>query len=237
MDEVRKVLDPMPGFEYSFTQPIEMRVSEMIIGVRGDLAVKIFGPDLVQLNTYASQIETLLKTVPGNEDVYTVQNDGVQYLRVAVDRLQAGRVGLTVEDVQDALRTQVEGQRAGIVVEGNRRTPIIVRGGEMMRVSPADFAAMRITTGAGYTVALNAVAKLERTAGPVKIDRELGSRYSVGLPMSVAVIWSALCKMQRPWSPNMLSSRVVTASVGAASSRISSARRRACRWWCRWHLV
>jgi len=179
MDEVRKVLDPMPGFEYSFTQPIEMRVSEMIIGVRGDLAVKIFGPDLVQLNTYASQIETLLKTVPGNEDVYTVQNDGVQYLRVAVDRMQAGRVGLTVEDVQDALRTQVEGQGAGIVVEGNRRTPIIVRGGEMMRVSPADFAAMRITTGDGYTVALNAVAKLERTAGPVKIDRELGSRYSV----------------------------------------------------------
>ena len=179
MDEVRKVLDPMPGIKYSFTQPIEMRVSEMIIGVRGDLAVKIFGPDLVQLNTYASQIETLLKTVPGNEDVYTVQNDGVQYLRVTVDRLQAGRVGLTVEDVQDALRTQVEGQRAGIVVEGNRRTPIIVRGGEMMRVSPADFAAMRITTGDGYTVALNAVAKLERTAGPVKIDRELGSRYSV----------------------------------------------------------
>ncbi|OZA45046.1 CusA/CzcA family heavy metal efflux RND transporter, partial [Polaromonas sp. 17-63-33] len=86
MDEVRKVLDPMPGIEYSFTQPIEMRVSEMIIGVRGDLAVKIFGPDLDKLNEYASQVETLLKTVSGNQDVYTVQNDGVQYLRVAVDR-------------------------------------------------------------------------------------------------------------------------------------------------------
>ncbi|MCC6710547.1 MAG: efflux RND transporter permease subunit [Gammaproteobacteria bacterium] len=179
MDEVRKVLDPMPGIEYSFTQPIEMRVSEMIIGVRGDLAVKIFGPELAQLNDYASQIEALLKTVPGNQDVYTVQNDGVQYLRVAVDRLQAGRLGLTVEEIQDALRTQIEGQRAGMVVEGNRRTPIILRGGETMRLSPADFAAMRITTRDGHTVALNAVAKLERAAGPVKIDRELGSRYSV----------------------------------------------------------
>ena len=179
MDEVRKVLDPMPGIEYSFTQPIEMRVSEMIIGVRGDLAVKIFGPELAQLNDYASQVEALLKTVPGNQDVYTVQNDGVQYLRVAVDRLQAGRLGLTVEEVQDALRTQIEGQRAGMVVEGNRRTPIMLRGEEMMRVSPADFAAMRITTRDGDTVPLNAVAKLERATGPVKIDRELGSRYSV----------------------------------------------------------
>ena len=121
MDEIRKVLDPMPGIEYSFTQPIEMRVSEMIIGVRGDLAVKIFGPDLAQLNDYANQVEALLKVVPGNQDVYTVQNDGLQYLRVAVDRLQAGRLGLTVEEIQDALRTQIEGQHAGTVVEGNTR--------------------------------------------------------------------------------------------------------------------
>ncbi len=179
MDEVRKVLDPMPGIKYSFTQPIEMRVSEMIIGVRGDLAVKIFGPDLDKLNAYASQVEALLKTVPGNQDVYTVQNDGVQYLRVAVDRLQAGRLGLSVEEIQDALRTQIEGQRAGIVIEGNRRTPIVLRGTEAVRMSPAEFGAMRITTKDGSTVPLTSVAKLERAAGPVKIDREMGSRYSV----------------------------------------------------------
>ncbi|MDA8260025.1 MAG: CusA/CzcA family heavy metal efflux RND transporter [Betaproteobacteria bacterium] len=179
MDEVRKVLDPMPGIEYSFTQPIEMRVSEMIIGVRGDLAVKIFGPDLDKLNTYASQVEALLKTVPGNQDVYTVQNDGVQYLRVAVDRLQAGRLGLSVEEIQDALRTQIEGQRAGVVIEGNRRTPIVLRGTEAVRMSPAEFGALRITTQDGSTVPLTSVATLERAEGPVKIDREMGSRYSV----------------------------------------------------------
>jgi cobalt-zinc-cadmium resistance protein CzcA len=179
MDEVRKVLDPMPGIKYSFTQPIEMRVSEMIIGVRGDLAVKIFGPELDKLNEYASQVEALLKTVPGNQDVYTVQNDGVQYLRVAVDRLQAGRLGLSVEEIQDALRTQIEGQRAGIVIEGNRRTPIVLRGSEAVRTSPAEFAATRITTRDGNTVPLTSVAKLERAEGPVKIDREMGSRYSV----------------------------------------------------------
>jgi cobalt-zinc-cadmium resistance protein CzcA len=179
MDEIRKVLDPMPGIEYSFTQPIEMRVSEMIIGVRGDLAVKIFGPDLDKLNAYASQVEALLKTVPGNQDVYTVQNDGVQYLQVAVDRLQAGRLGLSVEEIQDALRTQIEGQRAGIVIEGNQRTPIVIRGTEAVRMSPAEFGAIRITTQGGSTVPLASVATLERAEGPVKIDREMGSRYSV----------------------------------------------------------
>ncbi|MBI3479236.1 MAG: efflux RND transporter permease subunit [Nitrosomonadales bacterium] len=179
MDEVRKVLAPMPGIKYSFTQPIEMRVSEMIIGVRGDLAIKIFGTDLDKLNEYAQQVEALLKTVPGNQDVYTVQNDGVQYLRVAVDRLQAGRLGLSVEEIQDALRTQIEGQQAGIVIEGNRRTPIVLRGTEAIRISPADFGAMRITSRDGNTVPLTSVAKLERAEGPVKIDREMGSRYSV----------------------------------------------------------
>lgn len=179
MDEIRKVLDPLPGIGHSFTQPIEMRVSEMVIGVRGDLAVKIFGPDLDKLNQYASQVETLLKTVPGNQDVYTVQNDGVQYLRVAVDRLQAGRLGLSVEEIQDVLRTQLEGQRAGVVLEGNRRTPIVVRGSETVRLSPAEFSAMRITTSDGRTVAVSSVARLERADGPVKIDREMGSRYSV----------------------------------------------------------
>ena len=179
MDEVRKVLDPMPGIKYSFTQPIEMRVSEMIIGVRGDLAIKIFGPDLNKLNEYAGQVEALLKSVSGNRDVYTVENDGVQYLRVAVDRLQAGRLGLSVEEIQDALRLQIEGQRAGVVIESNRRTPIVLRGAESIRMSPADFGAMRITTKAGNTVPLTSVATLERASGPVKIDREMGSRYSV----------------------------------------------------------
>jgi cobalt-zinc-cadmium resistance protein CzcA len=176
---VREVLDQMPGISYSFTQPIDMRVSEMIIGVRGDLAIKIFGPELGTLNTLASQVETVMKTVEGNQDVYTVENDGVQYLRVAVDRLNAGRYGLSVEDVQDALRVQIEGQRAGTVIDGNRRIPIVIRGPDSVKISPAEFAALRITTPDGQSVPLQTLATLTRESGPVKIDREMGSRYSV----------------------------------------------------------
>lgn len=179
MDKIRAVLDQLPGVAYSFTQPIDMRVSEMIIGVRGDVAIKVFGPDLTTLNDLAGQIEKLMKTVPGNQDVYTVENDGVQYLRVVVDRLAAGRYGLSVEDVQDALRVQIEGQRAGTVIAGGRRIPILLRGPDGVRVSPADFAALRISTADGQSVPLQSLAKLERDSGPVKIERELGSRYSV----------------------------------------------------------
>ncbi|REH36113.1 cobalt-zinc-cadmium resistance protein CzcA [Paraperlucidibaca baekdonensis] len=177
--KLRQVLDELPGIKYSFTQPIDMRVSEMIIGVRGDIAVKVFGPDLATLNSLAGQIEELIKTVPGNQDVYTVENEGVQYLRVIVDRMAAGRYGLSVEDVQDVLRTQVEGMRAGTVIENGMRTPLIVRGPEMVRLSPTEFAALHVTTASGDSVPLTSLAQLERTNGPVKIDRELGSRYSV----------------------------------------------------------
>lgn len=176
---IRQVLDQMPGIAYSFTQPIDMRVSEMIIGVRGDLAIKVFGPDLGRLNELAAQIESVMKQVPGSEDVYTVENGGVQYLRVIVDRLAAGRYGLSVEDVQDALRVQVEGQRAGTVIDGNRRIPIVLRGPDGVRVSPADFAALTIPAADGHSVPLETLARLERTTGPVKIDRESSSRYSV----------------------------------------------------------
>ncbi len=177
--KIRTVLDQMPGIKYSFTQPIDMRVSEMIIGVRGDLAIKVFGPDLDTLNQLAGKIETVMKTVPGNQDVYTVENDGVQYLRVVVDRLAAGNQGLSVEEVQDALRVQIEGQRAGTVIDGARRIPIVLRGPERMRLSPAEFAALRLATPDGRFVPLESIATLQRDTGPVQINRELGSRYSV----------------------------------------------------------
>ena len=179
IDKIRGVLDDMPGISYSFTQPIDMRVSEMIIGVRGDVAIKIFGPDLKTLNDLSTQVEAVMKTVPGSQDVYTVENDGVQYLRVAVDRLVAGRYGLSVEDVQDALRAQIEGQRAGTVINGNQRIPIVLRGPDAVKVSPAEFASLSIMGADGQSVPLQTLAKLERESGPVKIDREMGSRYGV----------------------------------------------------------
>ena len=128
VDQIRAVTDQFPGVNSSFTQPIEMRVSELISGVRGDLAVKIFGPDLATLDSLATQVAALLEGIKGSEDVNAAQNSGVQYLQIALDRGNAGQAGLAVEDVQDDLRTLVEGRHAGVVIENGRRLPLLLRG-------------------------------------------------------------------------------------------------------------
>lgn len=178
-DEIRKVLDDMPGISYAFTQPIEMRVNEMILGVRGDLAIKIFGNDLVKLDEIAQQTVKILKEIPGSQDVYTPQNSGVQYMQVTIDRFSAGRLGFNVSEVESALRTQLEGRQIGIVQEGLRRTPIVLRGSESLRASPAEFANLMLTLPNGNNVPITTVAKLERIEGPVKVDREKGARMVV----------------------------------------------------------
>ena len=179
VDEMRKVMADFPGITYSFTQPIEMRVSEMLTGVRGDLAVKIFGPELATLNRLAHEIETTLKTIPGSQDVFTLTNEGVQYLKVDVDRFQAGHRGLSVIDIEDDLRSQLEGVQVGTVIEGARRTPVLLRGQNRLRDSPALFEALDIPLAPGEWIALSQVASLKRVDGPVKVDRENASRYAV----------------------------------------------------------
>ncbi|MFP5344166.1 MAG: efflux RND transporter permease subunit, partial [Gammaproteobacteria bacterium] len=180
-DELRKVLDQLPGISYSFTQPIDMRVQEMIIGVRGDVAVKVFGPELITLNRLAAEIEAVLKTIPGSQDVYTVQNEGVQYLTLEIDRLAAGRMGLSVDAIGAALRSQLEGKALGVVLEGARRTPVLLRGADAVRASPTLFAGHTLTLENGASVPLSQVARLQRVDGPVKIDRENSARMAVTL--------------------------------------------------------
>jgi len=178
-DRMREVMSDFPGIVYSFTQPIDMRVSEMLTGVRGDLAIKIFGPDLPTLNRLAEEIVTTLTKVNGAEDTFTLKNDGVQYLRVSIDRLAAGRFGLNVNDIQNDLKSLLEGRKVGIVIEQGRRTPVILRGPSALRGSPADFEALRLSLPGGSSVPLAAVAKLQRVDGPVKVDRENAQRFVV----------------------------------------------------------
>ena len=178
-DQLRAVMNDFPGIVYSFTQPIEMRVSEMLTGVRGDLAVKIYGPDLAHLNRLAGQIEQTIKKVPGAEDTFTLKNDGVQYLKLVIDRLAAGRYGLSIEAIQNDLKSLLEGRTVGTVIEQGRRIPVVLRGPERLRTSPEDFGGLRISLPGGGSVPLASIASLERVDGPVKVDRESAQRYVV----------------------------------------------------------
>ncbi len=179
VDAVRKVMEDFPGVEFSFTQPIAMRVSEMLTGARGDIAIKIFGSDLNKLNDTAEQMVKVLQSIKGSEDAFTVKNSGVQYYRVAIDRLAAGRLGLSVDDISNTLRSQIEGQQLGMVIEDGRRTPLIMRGELDVQQSPALFAALTLPLPNRQSVPLSVVAKLERVDGPVKVDRENGQRMVV----------------------------------------------------------
>ncbi|MDE2440697.1 MAG: efflux RND transporter permease subunit [Betaproteobacteria bacterium] len=178
-DQLRAVMSDFPGVGFSFTQPIDMRVSEMLTGVRGDLAIKIFGPDLATLNRLSGEVVASVKKVQGAEDTFTLKNDGVQYLKITVDRLAAGRFGLNVDDIQNDLKALLEGRNVGIVIEHGRRIPLVLRGPASLLNSPADFEALRLTLPNGGSVPLASVARIARIDGPVKVDRENAQRYVV----------------------------------------------------------
>ncbi|HXF07813.1 MAG TPA: CusA/CzcA family heavy metal efflux RND transporter [Candidatus Acidoferrales bacterium] len=178
---LREKLDGFTGLNYVFNQPIEMRVSEMLTGVRGDLAVKIFGPDHATLTRLAHQIGGILQSIPGAEDVYIPASEGALYFRLVPDRLALGRLGLSVEALQDQLRMLVEGWPAGIVYEGDRRIALMIRGDTDLRRAPGDFLAQQVVLPDGRWVPLANLVSVERTEGPVAIKREQGVRNAVAI--------------------------------------------------------
>jgi cobalt-zinc-cadmium resistance protein CzcA len=179
IDAIRSVLDEFPGVAYGFTQPIEMRTAEMLTGTRGDVAVKLFGSDLATLGAKADEIAATLRAVTGSEDVFVARNSGMQYLNVAVDRAAAGRLEVQASDLQRILRAQVEGLPIGIVQEGVRRTPLVIRASEDVRGSARNFAGLPLTIGDGRSVPVSAVADVERVEGVVSVARERGQRFIV----------------------------------------------------------
>ena len=179
VDQIRKVVAGFPGIEPSYTQPIEMRTSEMLTGARGDLAIKLFGPDLDELSRLAGEIEARLKTIEGTSEALTVANERVDYLQFDLDRVAAGRVGMPVTDLQDMMRAQVEGVHAGIVAEGIRRVPIVVRADGARNLSPQAYADQLYRTPSGQLVRASDIAQVERVEGPVKLEHENGSRFAL----------------------------------------------------------
>ncbi|MGR8981027.1 MAG: efflux RND transporter permease subunit [Gammaproteobacteria bacterium] len=175
IEEIRQVMAETPGIAFGFTQPIEMRVSEMLTGTRGDVAVKLFGTDLDVLNEKAEQIGGILRQIDGSSDVFVKQNSGMQFLQVTIDKARAGRLGLDSDTVETLLRSQIEGLKLGIVQEGIKRTPLIVRGDS----NTANFDNLQIALPGGGHVPITGIAKLEKVEGVVAIGRESGQRFTV----------------------------------------------------------
>ncbi|HPF28110.1 MAG TPA: CusA/CzcA family heavy metal efflux RND transporter, partial [Steroidobacteraceae bacterium] len=176
---LREVGASFPGLAFGFTQPIEMRVSEMLTGTRGDVAVKIFGPELDELNRLALAIQAALQDIGGAEDVMYLANDSMQYVRVDLDRTVLGATSGNAENVQRELRALVEGERIGSVLTGGRRVPLMIRGSDDYRQSIESIGAAPVGGEAGAGTPLTVTAGLSVTQGPVKLERENSSRFSV----------------------------------------------------------
>eukprot|EP00456_Euglypha_rotunda_P006221 TRINITY_DN1105_c0_g1_i1.p1 TRINITY_DN1105_c0_g1~~TRINITY_DN1105_c0_g1_i1.p1 ORF type:complete len:1054 (-),score=257.18 TRINITY_DN1105_c0_g1_i1:623-3784(-) len=172
---LNRALRDMPGQRLAYSQPIEMRINEMVSGVRSDLGVKLFGDDFDVLVKKAGEIEAVLKAIPGNADVNTEQVTGQPMLQIKVDQEQIARYGVSAQAVLDLVES-IGSKPLGEVVEGQLRFPLVARLPEKYRASPEAIGAMLIATENGQRIPLSRLAKVEVVEGPSTITREWGQR-------------------------------------------------------------
>ena len=187
---IQEVVGKVPGNNYEFSQPIQLRFNELISGVRSDVAVKIFGDDMDVLNKTGEEISSMLQKIPGASEVKVEQTTGLPMLTVNIDRQKASRYGLNVADIQDAVATAIGGREAGTLFEGDRRFDILVRLPESLRNDLESMKRLPIplprgTGGTGSAegrtnfIQLAEVASFELAPGPNQVSRENGKRRIV----------------------------------------------------------
>jgi cobalt-zinc-cadmium resistance protein CzcA len=180
--ELREAVEAVPGNKYEFTQPIEMRFNELIAGVRADVAVKIYGDDLEQLNTVGQSAIELISAVEGSADVRMEEITGLPMLSIEPDRLHLGLLGLNVSDMQKTVQTAIGGQDVGIIYEGDRRFKLVVRLTDNKRqnidyLSKLPVALTKSEDPELSYVPLGEIADIKTYIGPNQINRESGKRH------------------------------------------------------------
>lgn len=179
---LEKIIDSLKDFKginFSFTQPIEMRISEMLTGVRGDLAVKIFGDDISELNRLSFQIAQALKGIKGSSEVLTTLNEGVNYLYVTPNKEAMADVGITSDEFSKFLKSALEGLVVDVIPTGISRTPVMIRQEIDFASSITKIKSLALTSKYGVLVPITSIAKIEEVDGPVSIVRENSMRMSV----------------------------------------------------------
>ncbi len=179
LEKIMDSLKDFKGINFSFTQPIEMRISEMLTGVRGDLAVKIFGDDISTLNELSFQIAQALKGIKGSSEVLTTLNEGVNYLYVTPNKESMADVGITSDEFSKFLKSALEGLVVDVIPTGISRTPVMIRQESDFASSITKIKSLALTSKYGVLVPITSIAKIEEVDGPVSIVRENSMRMSV----------------------------------------------------------
>ncbi|WP_457744681.1 efflux RND transporter permease subunit [Sulfurimonas sp.] len=173
--KMREVLDNISGIEFGFTQPIEMRTSEMLTGARGDVVIKLFGEDTGTLNKLGLEIADIIKQSKGSEDVYMRQNDGVAYRQVIFDKKQLAKYGMNLDEAAKILEIAVMGQQSGKIYQGMKQFDILIRSDYSLNNLPLE--QIYITTPSGQRITLANIASIERVGGSVEIKHEHAQRF------------------------------------------------------------
>jgi len=178
-DQVRQRLGQVPGIAFGLSQPISMRVDELVSGVRSQVAVKLFGDDLDILRTKAEEIARVLRQVEGMSDLRVEQVSGLYYLKLDINRSKVARHGINVADITEVIEAIGAGIGAGEVFEGQRRFPIMVRFSEGRRADIESIKALWVTAPNGSRIPLRELADIQIVEGPAQISREQASRRIV----------------------------------------------------------
>ncbi|WP_025452063.1 efflux RND transporter permease subunit [Helicobacter pylori] len=179
LEKIMDSLKDFKGINFSFTQPIEMRISEMLTGVRGDLAVKIFGDDISALNELSFQIAQALKGIKGSSEVLTTLNEGVNYLYITPNKEAMANVGISSDEFSKFLKSALEGLIVDVIPTGISRTPVMIRQESDFASSITKIKSLALTSKYGVLVPITSIAKIEEVDGPVSIVREDSRRMSV----------------------------------------------------------
>lgn len=182
--QIKEAVERLPGNNYEFTQPIQMRFNELLAGVRGDLAVKVFGEDFDVMLRAANKIASILRRIEGAQDVRVEQAEGLPFLEIKVDRSELARLGISLSTVQDVIGAAIGGRAAGVIFEGDRRFPIIVRLPNAVRdsIDALKDIPVPLPTSLQFgkaSVLLKQVATFTFAEGPNQISRENGKRRVV----------------------------------------------------------
>ncbi len=179
VEQIEASVRELPGNNYEFTQPIQMRFNELISGVRADLGVKVFGDDLNHLLTAANEVAALLNSVDGSADVRVEQVTGLPVLTLHPKRQKLAAYGLTVDDIQSLLSTAVGGQQAGLIYRGDQRIPLVVRFPESLRQNTELIKALPVPLAGGGFVPVSEIAEVVLAPAPAQVSRENGKRRIV----------------------------------------------------------
>lgn len=179
LEKITQSLQSFVGISFIFTQPIDMRISEMLTGVRGDLAIKIFGDDIATLNELSKQIREILKGVRGSSEVFTTLNEGVNYLYITPEKHIMSNVGVSVDEFAKFMKSSLEGIVVSYIPMGVARVPVIIRQDPEISTDITKLEALEMFSSRGYVVPISSIAEIKEVDGPVTIVRENNRRMSV----------------------------------------------------------